>query len=830
MPSNRKLTVIFFCDIEGYSALMQSSETKALKILNHYKQVLNDLTLQHGGSIIKDYGDGSLCLFESAVEAVNCAVQIQKALKSEPKVPLRIGLHIGDIVYSEDDVYGDGINIASRLEQMCIAGGIVFSNYIYNEIKNQDNYDTVYLGAFSLKNIKEDVDIYALDLEDLNVPKPEDFKHYRARSVKKRRALIFSIFILVISISLISAFTILKSGNDYFSNRGWILLMPLENKTQKFNLSGSLDNVLKSGIQQSGYINILPDSRIRASLGRMGRSVTDSVDMKTAKEIAIREGALVIVNGYIEQIGDNYILTAQIIDPTTEVDLFITSERFENRSEILDAADKLVGNLREGLGESLISRFQNNTSLPAATTSSLEALKLLHDGQQFYNRGQYNEAVSLYNKAIELDSNFVWARIALGMYYYYHGDKPTGEEHFKNAEFNLTRVTAKEKLWFTSLMASSRGDIDKSIVSLKEYILRFPDDYDAWYNLGVMRKNRQEYDLAINAFTESLRINNNAVNSLINIATIYNALNDYENAYKFYIKAFDIVPYYRVWSNLNNEFGFLLVKMDSIESAEKNFKLMFDGDNKQNVANGHRSLALLAMYQGKINSAIDHLKESINYRTIVNHSLSIARDRMYMASAYIIQGDSAEAYQQLDEIDKISQTTYLATTWLKYWGNLCIQAGNVSKAREINRLLKSRIYPQNNIDKANHDLLSGNILLASDSIDAGIDLLKSANRLSEDNYDKGHLAFGYFKKDRKSEQAEIIYKEIINEKMMGWEGQEIYLNSYLRLAEIYESRGQVDKAIEYYNKFLNIWKDADKDILLSSQILDKVDQFDIKLR
>jgi len=830
MPSHRKLTVILFCDIEGYSALMQISETKALTILNHYKQVLNKHTLLHGGTIIKDYGDGSLCLFESAVEAVNCAAQIQLSLKTEPKVPLRIGLHIGDIVYSQDDVYGDGINIASRLEQMCIPGGIIFSKYIYNEIKNQDNYDSVYLGSFSLKNIKEDIDIYALDLKGLNVPKPGEFKQTKTKLIKRQSLLWLSLVVLALTIVLISAFTALKSGNDYFEDRSWILLMPLQNKTGESNLSGSLDNVIKSGIQQSGYVNILPQSRIRESLQRMGRSGNDSIDLETAKEIAIREGAQVIVTGYIEKVANNYLLTGQVIDPVTELDLFRTTVRTQNSAKILNATDKLVDNIREGLGESLISRYQNYASLPEATTSSLEALKFLHDGQQFYNRGQYDEAVMLYNKAIELDSNFVWARISLGMYYYYHGEKPTGELHFKNAEFNLKRVTAKERLWFTSLMASSRGDLDKGIITLKEYILQFPDDYDAWYNLGVGYKNRHEYDLAINAFNESLRINQNAVNSIINIATIYNTLNDYENAYKFYIEAFEIVPYYRAWSNLNNEFGILLVKMDSIESAERNFRLMFEGDNKQNVANGHRSLALLAMYQGKLSSAINHLQESINYRSIINHSLSIARDRMYMASVYIMQGATEKARRQLDEIDKISQTTYLATTWLKYWGNLCIKTGDIAKAREIITLLESRIYPQNQSDQANHDLLSGNIMLVSDSVEAGIELLESANRLGENNYDKGYLANGYLIRDRKSEQAEILYKEIISEKLIGWEGQELFLISYIRLAEIYDSRGQFDESISYYEKFLSLWKNADKEILLKSQILDKLEQFNIELK
>lgn len=827
MPSHRQLTVIFFCDIEGYSALMQASEKQALAILDHYKQVLREETEQYGGTIIKNYGDGSLCLFNSAIEAVGCAIQIQKSLQVAPIVSLRIGLHIGDIVHNEDDVYGDGINVASRLEQICKPGGVVYSKYIFNEIKNHNEFKSIPLGPFSFKNIKEDVDVFALNVEGIHVPRPADFKQSRVKSIKKRRILRFSLVILALTIAFISAFTVFKSGNDYFTERGWVLLMPLENKTDEPNLSGSLDNVIKSGIQQSGYINILPQTRIRESLQRMGKSANDSLDIELAREIAIREGAHVIVKGYIEKIADSYLLTAQVIDPETELDLYRTTVRSKSSSDILNATDQLVNELRKGLGESLMSRFQNSKSLPAATTFSLEALKYLHDGQNYFNVGQYDEAIAVYKKALELDSNFVWVRVSMGMYYYYIGDKPTGEHHFKNAELNLDRVTDKEKLWFTTLISSSRGDVNKTNVTLKEYVLTFPDDGTAWYNLGINFRNLHEYDVAINAFQEALRIYPNGVNSMINIATIYNQLNQFENSYEFYNRAFEIIPYYRAWANLNHEFGFLLVKMDSIESARVNFKLMFQGGDKRKAANGHRSLALLDMYQGKLNSAIDHLQESINYRSITNNGLSIARDRMFLASAYIMQRSFAKANEQLAEIDKISQSTYLATVWLKYWGDLCLQSDKFDKAKEINGLLESRVYPQNDIDKANHLLLSGNLLIVSDSVEEGIVMLESAVRLDENNYNKGHLANAYFKSDRRSEKAENLFKEIIESKAIGWEGQEIYLTSHLRLAEIYESRGQTEEAIKYYRMFLTLWKNADKDLPLLHEVETKMEQFNI---
>ena len=829
MPSHRELTVILFCDIEGYSALMQESESKALAILNHYHEVLQIETKQYGGTIVKNYGDGSLCLFGSAINAVQCAIQIQKSLKNDPEVPLRIGIHVGDIVHKNDDVYGDGINVASRLEQNCVPGGIVFSRSIYNELKNQDSFKSIHLGKFSFKNIQEDVDVYTLDVEGINVSKSSDFKRAKIKTARQKMIVRLSSVVVVIILVLISAFTVFKSGNDYFGERGWVLLMPLENKTDEANLSGSLDNAIRSGIQQSGYINILPQSRIQQTLQRMGRSSNDSVDLETAKEIAIREGAHVIVKGYIEKVGDNYLLTAQIINPETEIDLYRTTVRARNSTKILNATDQLINKIRKGLGESLISRIEKSKSLPAATTNSLSALKYFSDGSKFWYSGQYDEAIEMYKKAYELDSNFVWVRVGMGMYYYYiEGDKPKSEIHFRYAELNLNRVTVKEELWLTALIASLREELSKSILASKGYLSEFPDDHAAWYLLGNIYKKLKRYDEAILAYEKALQINPSDYNSLINIATVQNIQNHFENSYEYYNRAFEIMPQYRVSNNLNHEFGFLLVNMDSIESAKQNFELMLQGDDKHSIANGHRSLALLDMYQGKLKSAVEHLQECIEYRSIVNNGLSLARDRMYLTSAYIMQGSLEEAKGQLAEVDQISQNTYMATHWLRNWGSLCIQMNNIAKAQEINRLLESRIYPQNEADKSNHQLLTGNILIMTDSVEEGIELLESALRLNEDSYNKGHLANAYFKLDKMSVKAENLFKEIINSQDLGWEAQELYLTSYLRLAEIYENKGEIDESIKYYREFLTLWKNADYDLALIHQIENKIKHFDIQ--
>ncbi|NNL01614.1 MAG: tetratricopeptide repeat protein [Eudoraea sp.] len=828
-----RLAAIMFTDIAGYTALMGSDEERAFEILQKNRTIHARLLDKYNGTLIKEMGDGMLISFDLGSDAVRCAIENQIASK-EQNIPLRIGIHEGEMVFEDSDVFGDGVNLASRLQAAAEVGTISITGPVYRDVRNKSDIHTQFVEERYFKNVDEQVKIYNVLCEELpdaegSVASSEK-KKVTVRSSKKGGIMKFSLVALVFILIILSAFNVFDSGNDYFKERGWVLLMPYENKTANHNLSGSLDHLIKSGIQQSGYVNILPQSRIQKTLRRMGRSATDSLDLETAKEIAIRDGVHVIVTGSIEKVGGNYLLTAQIIDPESEIDLYRTTVRASDSTKILKSTDKLVRRIRRGLGESLISRIQNNTFLPAATTTSLEALKYFTTGNIYWGKQRYKEAITQYNKAFELDSNFVWLRVMMGNYYtYYEGNIPEAEMHYKSAERNLNSVTDKEKLWLTSLIASNRGDDDTSILALQEYLFKFPDDHDAWYNLGNSYKDNSEYKKAIKAYQEALRIDPNDDWSLINTAVIYNnGTYQYDASYEYYTKAFDLWPANKI--SQNHMFGFLLVKMDSIESAREHFKLMFQGNDKANKALGHRSLALLDMYQGKIKNAVKHFQEGIAYRTILGNGLSTARDRMYLASAFFMQDAYADAQKQLEKVDEISKTTYLAPYWLMIWGTLCVQNNELDKARTINRLLASRVNPKNESDKANHATLSGSILIAADSIAEGIQLLESAVRLRDRDLIKGHLANAYFKEDRSSEKAEILFKEIITGKrILGFEGQQLYVSAHLRLAEIYENRSQIEEATKYYTAYLGLIKNADDNIQLIHQIESKLEQFSIPI-
>ncbi len=173
MANQRKLAAIMFTDIEGYTALMQKSEQEAVALRDKHRKVFTEETQNHQGQILHYYGDGTLSVFDSAVKAVECAIAIQAAMREGLAVPLRIGIHSGDIVFTEDDVIGDGVNIASRIESLAVPGSILVSDKVYDEIKNHVVISTKFLKTFHLKNVSSPVGVYAIASEGLVIPEPK---------------------------------------------------------------------------------------------------------------------------------------------------------------------------------------------------------------------------------------------------------------------------------------------------------------------------------------------------------------------------------------------------------------------------------------------------------------------------------------------------------------------------------------------------------------------------------------------------------------------------------------------------------------------------------
>ena len=205
MLQTRQLNAIMFTDIVGYTALMGKDTDKALELLRLSMEIQKQLVEQYNGKWLKEMGDGSLASFNSALDAVNCSIAIQESARSKINAKLRIGIHLGDITIENNDIFGDGVNVASRLESIADPGGIYISDNIEKSIKGQTNVQAKYLGEIKLKNVAYNVRTYALQGSGLPVPQVEEYKEISGRflaAVQRRGVIRVAITYLAFSLFL----------------------------------------------------------------------------------------------------------------------------------------------------------------------------------------------------------------------------------------------------------------------------------------------------------------------------------------------------------------------------------------------------------------------------------------------------------------------------------------------------------------------------------------------------------------------------------------------------------------------------------------------------
>src|SRR5215831_7201316 len=186
MSQSRRLAAIMFTDIVGYTALMGDDEQKAFEILGRSREIQQPIVKQFSGTWIKEIGDGVLASFHTVTDAVLCAVDIQKACTDITGLKLRIGIHEGEVVFENTDVFGDGVNIASRVQSIATPGSIYISGAVQNNISNKKEFNTRFVKEEKLKNVKQPVKIYEVLYADTP---PTSYSDIQQADKKQRRSI-----------------------------------------------------------------------------------------------------------------------------------------------------------------------------------------------------------------------------------------------------------------------------------------------------------------------------------------------------------------------------------------------------------------------------------------------------------------------------------------------------------------------------------------------------------------------------------------------------------------------------------------------------------------
>jgi adenylate cyclase len=376
----RKLRAIMSADVKGYSLLMADDEVFTIRTLKEYRNIMSTLIDDHSGRIVDTIGDNLLVEFESAVNAVQCAVEVQKELKAknqeltgDKKLEFRIGINIGDVIQDGDRIFGDGVNVAARIESLAEAGGICISRSTYDHVKNKLELSFDYLGAQQVKNIKDPVRVYKV-LLDTESPKP---------LVEEQLELPDKPSIAVLPFVNMSG----DPSQDYFSD-------------------GLTEQIINGLCKVSNLFVIARNS----SFAYKGKSVG-------IKQIARELGVKYVLEGSVQKAGDSVRITAQLVDAVT--DYHIWSENYDrDLSDIFALQDEITMELITAMQVKLTQGEQARTWTKG--TNNLQAFMHILKGLEYLHRDNLEDTLLARReteKAISLDPNFIMAYTLLAFTY-----------------------------------------------------------------------------------------------------------------------------------------------------------------------------------------------------------------------------------------------------------------------------------------------------------------------------------------------------------------------------------------------------------------------------
>lgn len=380
MNQSRQLAAIMFTDMVGYTALMQENEPVAVQKRNISNKILEESLVKYDGKLLQQYGDGTLSIYNSALSAVKSSIEIQTRNRNE-KIDMRIGIHTGDVMFDDTGIYGDSVNIASRIESLGIAGAVFISEKLFNEISNQ-GIAAQPLGYFEFKNVQQPLQVYALSNPGILTPSRDEVKGKLKQSPNSIAVLPFA--------SLSS-----DPENEIFCD----------------GITEELLNVLAK-------IDGLQVTSRTSSFAFKG--ITQDI-----REIAAKLNVQKLLEGSVRKAGNKLRITVQLINAADGYHIW--SETYDRSLDDIfavqdDIAREIANKFRLNLGEK-----EHESELVKASTRNMEAYKKYLEGIYLWNSQvpeNIQTAINLFSESAELDNNFAGPYSYLAFIYfflYYNG-------------------------------------------------------------------------------------------------------------------------------------------------------------------------------------------------------------------------------------------------------------------------------------------------------------------------------------------------------------------------------------------------------------------------
>jgi len=652
-----QILAILFSDIVGYSKLMGENESLALSLLKKNREIHVRYSSKYHGKIIKEIGDGTLVVFSEVENAINYAQEIIKDSDKIPDLKLSIGIHIGEVHKEGNDVFGDGVNIASRIQHVARKNQILVSEVVYNNLSNR-GYSFRYIGKYQLKNIKHPVKCYALKGEGLN-----SFQYYPSKHIWKV-AVGAIVILIILGLWYFVPFPKFKKPDVYS-----IAVLPFENITAQAENDYFCNGIMEDILTQLSYISDLQVT-----------SRTSSMKFQNATmgipDIARQLGVNFILEGSVRKDLSSVLVTVQLIDARDDSHLwsgrYIKELSMNNIWEIQNEIAKQVArNL-----EIKIIPVDFKTLNPKPTDDYL-AYDFYLKGREYYRRfyPEDNEiAIRLFKKALTIDTSYALAYAGLADAYAqkvlrfgYGKVMLDSAEYFAKLSI-LHDETLPEGYKTLGLIERTKNNMDLAISYTQKAVKINPNFTDAISNLGFYMVNIGQFSDGMTYFQKGITLNPRDPEPLNYMAILYYYIGDHEKAKDYFTRSMEIEP--------DNRFA-LLSYLLCLE-AQQDWEAYASFSDRvlsytQDTSTWHLNQGMLSYHRLDYQQALYHFER--------------IEDTLRVIDCYIKLGDTLRAFRILEKMKLKYEKDwfYRPHTWADFWipYNLTILnllSGNSSEA------------------------------------------------------------------------------------------------------------------------------------------------------
>lgn len=537
----RKLTAIFSADVAGYSRLMAEDETATVKTIASYREIMASLIKQHRGRVVDSPGDNLLAEFSSVVDAVQCAVAVQNEIQTRNaelpdnrRMEFRIGINLGDVIDEEGRIYGDGVNIAARLEALADPGGVCVSKTAFDQIETKLPLGYEYLGEQSVKNIPKPVCAYRVLMKPDAAGKVIGEKRFLGR-YSRRTAMAAIIILIIVAGGLVSWNIYLQQSKKvepassdkmafHLPDKPSIAVLPFKNLSgeseQEFMADGITESIIGAISRVSGLFVIASNS-VFTYKGKAVKIQTVSEEL----------GVQNVLEGTVQRIGNRLRVNAQLIDAITGRHLW--SEKYDRDMEdIFSVQDNISKEVLTALQVKLVEGEQARV-WPKGTSNLDAYIKFLQAYEHFRSFTKNNMLLTRkgMHAAINLDPNYAAPYSILG------------SAHLIDFWFNWGE--------------STRTSIAKAKTALQKAKMLAPLLDLPHACLGHLYLVQGKFDEAVEVGEKSIGLNPNGDLNMVLLGITFNYVRRYEEAITLFKKAQRLNPDSPAWYIHNAAISYL---------------------------------------------------------------------------------------------------------------------------------------------------------------------------------------------------------------------------------------------------------------------------------